>query len=147
MAYGRVLRGVANAACVVHADNLFVEDAMNADEKLVRRMWVAPNWSHDPDYGWNVQDFSCGGGMALLAVQQRTRSLASAAAAEFTRKRLDEIKEIREEHELIFMKHASALKSLHRAIYARILARLAAALEELQRGMVSQRKAATEKEK
>lgn len=67
---------------------------MSENERLVRAAWVAPNWSRRPEGDWVVQDYSVGGGMTILARDQKTRALASAAAAEFTRKRQQEIAEL-----------------------------------------------------
>jgi hypothetical protein len=96
------------------------------DEKFVREHWVS-----------NVQM----GDVPLVMCSDRGPFRGWSAAAEFTRKRLEEIRLVKEEIEQVegmLPFRGSPAWAKRKEVWQRILKRLEAALAELQRGMKEQ---------
>ena len=110
---------------------------MNADEKFVREHWI--------------DVYTRGDGIFAGAYKlQNNHGGAWSAAAEFTRKRMAEIAEVMREIDFlnnVIRTMGDTGYSAWRPEQDRILSREQAALADLERGMVPQRRAATEKEK
>jgi hypothetical protein len=113
-----------------------VRDALGGDmtdEQFVREQWESVNWGASnlsrTQYVVIVYDDKDG-----IAFASKTQAEAWSAAAEFTRERLEQIRQVEEEITCLDV-DVRRSEPFIRPIYERILASRKAALTELKKGM------------